>query len=53
MDIAARHDELGDEAAPAGLMRSAHAASAVAVKIFVEQNVVLEMRVGRELRMVF
>ncbi len=44
--------EFGDEAAPAGLMRCAHAAPVVAVKVFVEEDVVLEVRVGGELRVI-
>ena len=42
-------DEVGDEAGPAGLMRSATAATIVAVKVLEEQDVVLEMRIGLEL----
>ncbi len=46
-------EQFGDQAGPAGLMRRADAAAGVAVKVFVEQNVILEMRVRRELRMIF
>ena len=42
-------DEVGDEAGPAGLMRSATAAAIVAVKVLEEQDVVLEIRIGLEL----
>jgi len=37
--------ELGDQSGPAGLVRGADAASAVTVKIFVEQHVVAEVDV--------
>ena len=46
MATLARLQELGDQAGPAGLVRGAHAAAGVAVEIFVEQDVILEMRVG-------
>ena len=45
--------QLCNEAGPAGLMRGAHAAAAVAVEVLVEKDVVLEVRIGRELRMIF
>ena len=37
------------ESSPAGLMRCADAAAVVAVEVFMEKNVVFEVRVGREL----
>jgi len=49
----ARLQQLGDQAGPAGLVRGPDAAAIIAVKIFVEQDVVLEMRVGREFVMIF
>src|SRR5262245_11016976 len=42
-------EQLGDEAGPAGLMRGAGAAPRIAVKIFVELQVVAEMRVALQL----
>ena len=42
-------DHIGDQPAPAGLMRSAKPAAIVAIEIFVEQDVVLEMRIGLQL----
>ena len=50
---AARSKESRHQAGPARLMRSANAATGVAMKIFVEQHVVSEMRVGRLLGMRF
>src|SRR5207302_653153 len=47
-----RHEELGDQAGPTRLVGSADAPPGVAVKIFVEQNVIPEMRVAVQLRMV-
>ena len=41
--------QLGDQSGPAGLVRGAEAAPGVAVEIFVEQQVVAEMRVGLQL----
>ena len=37
--------QLRDQSGPAGLMRGADAAAGVAVKIFVEQHVIAEVRV--------
>src|SRR5258706_9501524 len=51
--LGARLQQLGHEAGPAGLMRGTHAAAGVAVKIFMEQDVVLEVGIVRELRMIF
>ena len=42
-------DHVGDQRAPAGLMRGAQPAAGVAVEVFVEQDVVLEVRIGLEL----
>ena len=53
LGAAARLQEFGDEPRPAGLMRRADAAASVAMKIFMEQHVVLEVRVGGELGMIF
>ena len=48
-----RPKQFRNQAGPAGLMRRAQSASAVAVEIFVKQNVILEMRVRREFGMIF
>lgn len=45
--------QAGNEAAPTGLVRGPRPAPGVAVKILVKENVVLEMRVGGQLGMVF
>ena len=45
-------EEFGDEAGPAGLVRGAAAAAGVAVEIFVEEDVILEVRVAGLLGMV-
>src|ERR1035438_4711413 len=45
--------QFGDQSAPAGLMRCAHTATVVTVKVFVEEHVIFEVRVGRELRVIF
>src|SRR6516162_3434101 len=42
----AGHQQLRHQPGPAGLMRGAHTPPAVAVKIFVEQNVVAEVRIS-------
>jgi len=42
----ARLEQQRDEPAPAGLMRSADAASVVAVKVLMEQDEILRTRVG-------
>ena len=42
-------DKVGDQSGPAGLVGCAAAAAVVAVEILVEQNVVLEMRIGLKL----
>jgi hypothetical protein len=42
-------DDVGDQAAPASLMRGAQTTTALAVEILVEQDVVLEMRIRLEL----
>ena len=42
-------EELGYQACPAGLVRRAHAATAVAVEVLVEECVVAEMRITRQL----
>src|SRR5215471_5090084 len=42
-------DHVGDQGAPAGLVRGAEPAAGVAVVVFVEQDVVLEMRIGLHL----
>src|SRR5215813_14034478 len=39
-------DEVGDQSGPAGLVGCATAAAIVAVEVFMEQDVVFEMRVG-------
>src|SRR5262249_23408362 len=39
-------DQVGDEPRPTGLVRCATAAAIVAVEIFMEQDVILEMRIG-------
>ena len=44
--------QLGHQAGPAGLMRGADATAGVSVKIFMEQDVVLEVRIGREFRVI-
>ena len=36
-------DDLGDQTCPAGLMRCADTAASVAVKVFVEENMIAEM----------
>ena len=43
--------ELGNQAGPAGLVRSAEAATGVAVEVLEEQRQVAEARIARELRM--
>ena len=48
-----RLEQLRNEASPAGLMRRAQATARVAVEIFVEEQVVPEMRVARLLRVAF
>ena len=45
-------EEFGHEAGPAGLVRGAAAAAGVAVKILVEEHVILEVRVDGLLGMV-
>src|SRR5687768_7169927 len=47
-----RLEQLGDEARPAGLVRSTDAAAGVAVEVLVEEHVVAEMRVVLHLRVV-
>src|SRR6266478_2288738 len=47
-----RLKQLRDQSGPASLMRCAHAASGVAVKVFVEQHVIAEVWVSRELGMI-
>src|SRR5262245_10748966 len=42
-------DHVGDQRAPARLVRSAEPAAGVAVVVFMEQDVVLEMRIGLHL----
>src|ERR1041385_9367436 len=44
-----RLDQLCDQPGPAGLMRGPHSAAGIAVEVFVEQDVVPKMRIGREL----
>ena len=46
---AARLQELGDQPGPAGLVRGADAAAVVAVEVFVEQQVVAEVRIVLQL----
>ena len=41
--------QFGDDARPTGLMRRAKSASIVAVEEFVEQDVIAEVRIAREL----
>src|SRR6266849_5448656 len=48
-----RLKQLCHQAGPAGLMGCTDATSIVAVEILMEQDVVLEVRIGRELRMIF
>src|SRR5918995_3958106 len=48
---AARLQQLGDRAGPAGLVRGADAAAVVAVEVFVEQHVVPEVRIVLQFRM--
>ena len=52
-DFASGPEQAGNQSRPAGLVRRSNAASSVAVKVFVEQNVVFEMRIGRKLGMIF
>ena len=47
--FAALLQQFGDEAGPAGLMACSEAATVVAVKVFVEQNMIAKMRVGLKL----
>ena len=42
-------DHVGDQGTPAGLMRGPQAATGIAVVVFVEQEVVLEVRIGLQL----
>ena len=42
-----------NKACPTGLVRSANAASVVAVEIFVEENVIFEMGIGGEFVVIF
>src|SRR5258708_30696015 len=42
-------NHIGDQSTPAGLVRGAQAAPVVAVEIFVEEYVVLEVRIGLHL----
>src|SRR5206468_11143744 len=46
--LASRLKQFRHESRPAGLMRSADAGTVVAMKVFVEQQVVFEVRIGRE-----
>ena len=46
----AGHQQLGDQPGPAGLMRRADTPSAVAMEVFVEQQIVAEVRIRLELR---
>jgi len=48
----AGHKEFCDQAGPAGLVRGTYAATGVAMEVFIEQQVVLEVRVALQLRMV-
>src|SRR5215469_5881977 len=41
----AGHQQLRHEACPAGLMRGAHAPAAVAMKVFIEEDVVAKVRI--------
>ena len=45
-------EQLRDESGPAGLVARADAALGVAVEVFVEEDVVFEVRVGGELGMI-
>src|SRR5581483_8954278 len=47
--LSALLNQLGDQARPAGLMARAEARAVVAVKVFVERDVVVPVRVGLEL----
>src|SRR5262245_4002438 len=49
---AARLQQLRDQAGPAGLVRGAHPAPAVAVEVLVEQDVVPKMGIALQLRLV-
>src|SRR5580704_479022 len=49
VDAAEQLDQLRDYAGPAGLMASSQAGAVIAVEIFVEQNVILPLRIGLEL----
>ena len=42
-------DHVGDQRAPARLVRSAESAAGITVVVFMEQDVVLEMRIGLHL----
>lgn len=48
----ARHEQLRDERRPPRLMRRTDASSGVAVKVFVERNVVAVMGIQLQLRLV-
>src|SRR4051812_19024608 len=48
----ARLKKFSDQAAPSGLVRSAHPAPGIAVKILVEQDVIAEVWITRELRVI-
>ena len=53
MRRAAGLKQFRDESRPAGLMGRANATSVVAVEILMEQNVIFEVRISRELRVIF
>src|ERR1700681_4549691 len=44
--LAALLQQLGDEGGPAGLVAGAHACAVVPVEIFIEQGIVLKVRIG-------
>src|SRR6266571_1740720 len=44
--------QLGNQSRPAGLMGCAHATARIAVKVFVEENMIAEVRVSRKLGMI-
>src|SRR5436190_744051 len=49
--FAARLQEFGHEARPAGLVRGADTAAVVAVEVFVEPEIVAEVRIGLQLEL--
>src|SRR6266700_3683997 len=48
----AGHQQLRDEPGPSGLVRGANTAAGVAMEVFVEQDVITEVRIGLQPRMV-